>query len=873
MPSAGGCPRRGWCWGWAVADVWAPLRYGWSHVYWLTVEGIPVVWAERALAKTLPSGYDSESATLAIEGSARVGCMVDRDSGIGAGYPLSFCLIDHRAGDSGASAADYMIRPTAQTYLTSDETSSDATIGVASLTGLTSPVWIGRERVTYAGTAGSTLTGCTRGTVGLPGTDLAYPHRKGAAVTSGAPRHWRGRHVALYAQAVDPTGYAPGTAWTSTSVCIWRGTLDGEPQRSGDGDGWEFTAQSLDRLLARQLSGEWTGETVDSEWRFQVEHDGIRVDWYRYTAAGAETYTPITIFPFGDAGYLKGDWISVTEANAAIEAAYNAAITASGVAWLGALRIVNKPTTYGKSVVNKGMFWPQFGVEPNAQTKELQIKVDWLGVQYGQNAKTYGTPGITGADFLEAGVFYHLSPYAAKDAPMQHASIVTVRLDEGDPGSLPSAGQIDIGGQAHTYKAHVALPAAGLVQFRNLSPVGANVASQVASGATVKVIAADTGTLAGVALRMLQSSGEALLRGASDTLPGQMGYGIPSELIDESVPALLASGWLAALQLYVALSGDALADSLGGLLRLSGRALCVVDGSDADAQLAAIETASGASGAAVELNDDHVITYPGRSASQHQVESPASVVALLKAGKVDCGTIRFIDADRIAAEGAEAAQYDVPVTARSPELLLAVAGWGISRLVGDSMASVVEVDVVPWLDVRPGDAVQITLTLPELWDWAAGAAGYDGRARCVGRDVSLEDGVQRLRLLIDGQAAKGANLCPSTPIVALTGHATTPTTVDIDRAYYAIMTAALVAESPLRLLYYEPGAGAESLNYYLDATAVADTSVVCRLTISAYALPAGGVSATLGWLSWPETATASAWQTQWMHDADDSRWI
>lgn len=856
-----------------MADVWAPLRYGWSHVYWLAIEGVPVVWCERALGKTLPSGYTSESATLVVDQSARVGCMVDRDSGIGSGFPLSFRLIDLRAGDTGASVADYMIRPTAQTYLTAAETSSDATIGVASLTGLTSPVWIGRERVTYSGTAGSTLTGCTRGTAGLPGTNLAYPHAKGAVVTAGAPRYWRGRHVSLYAQAVDQTGYTPGAAWLSTPVCVWRGVLDAEPQRSGDGDGWDFVARSLDRVLSRPLSGEWTGEVVDGEWRFQVAHDGIRVDVYRWTAASAQTYTPITIFPLTDAGYAVGDWISVTEANAAIVAAYDAASAAAGVAWLGKLKIVQNPVSYPANVIGKGAYRPLFELTPNAATKHIQIKVDWFGIQYGETSLSFGAAGITETESHPVGILYHLSPYSLPTSPTSHATVATVRLDEGDPGTLPDAGQITIGDATYTYAAHVTTPTGGVVQFRNLKPAGANVAVAIAAGASVRVVSADTGTLSATALRMLQSSGEASLRGASDTLPGSMGYGIPSALIGDSVQALLASGWLASLQLHVALSADSLEDALGGLLRLSGRALCVVDGPDADAKIAAIETSAAASGAAVSIGDEHVISYPSRSASQHQIESPASVVAKLRAGSEDSGTIRLVDADRIAAEGADTATYDVPVASRSPELLLAVAGWGVSRLVGDSLASVIEIDVVPWLDVRPGDAVDLALTMPELWDWAAGSAGYDGRARCVGREVSLADGVQRLRLLIDGQGAKGGNLCPSTAVVAVAGGATTPATIDIDRAYYAIMAAAIAATSPTRLLYYEPGNGAEALTYYVNASAATDTGAVCRLTIASYSLPVGGVSTTLGWLSWPATATASAWQTQWMHDADGTRWL
>ena len=858
-----------------MSDVWAPLRYGWSHTYWLTVEGIDTLWCERALSKTLPTGYASESATLSIDGSARVGCMIERGAGIGAGFPLSFRLLDLRAGDSGASAADYMIRPTAQTYLTADETSTDATISIASTSGLTSPVWIGRERVTYSGTgAGPTLTGCTRGTVGLPGASVAYPHKAGTIVTSGAPRYWRGRHVALYAQASDPTGYAPGSTWLSTSVCIWRGVIDAEPQRSSDGDGWDFQAMALDRLLARPLSGEWTGTVADTEPRFAVTADALRVDAYRYNQAAALTHVPMVLTPFADAGYTYGTWISVSEANAAIKAAFDAAVTASGVGWMGGVSFVQATSAYSGTAIDKGDWVPVIELITDANTNTIVLDIDWFGVVQRHLTFNFGSGGKAVTEGYGIEIGYRLSPYSAGSVGETVPARVTVRIDAGDPGTLPASGQIVVGDDAYTYSSLVQTTDAALVQFAGLQPLGDTVPADVSIGATAKVVSAVDATLGAAALRLLHSSGESTLRGTYDSLPASMGYGLPTALVnDDAVLAALQSGWLGLLTLHVALSQDSLDDALSGVLRLSGRALCVVDGPDADAALTVIETAAVASGAAVALTDAHVITYPSRTASQMQIEAPASVLAKLTAGDVDCGTVRVVDVGRMASEGAQADEVTVPLPQRTDEAVLAIAGWGTARIVGDSLASVVEVDVVPWLDVRPGDAVDVTLTMPELWDWAAGTVGYTGRARCIGREVTLDTGVQRLRLVIDGQGAKGSALCPSAAVSAVAGGATTPTSVDIALAYVDIMTTALADTDPVRLLYYEPGGGAESTTYYLDVDGVTDTGSVCRLDVTAYNLPVGGVSTTQGWVSWPATATASTWQQQWMHDADGTRWV
>ena len=103
-----------------TADVWGPLRYGWDHTYWLTIDGIPYVWSEVAHGKTVPTGFTSEQAVLVIDASAKVGAQIDRDEGIGAGFPLSFTLLDCSA------LSALFTRPSVQTYLTAPLTASGA---------------------------------------------------------------------------------------------------------------------------------------------------------------------------------------------------------------------------------------------------------------------------------------------------------------------------------------------------------------------------------------------------------------------------------------------------------------------------------------------------------------------------------------------------------------------------------------------------------------------------------------------------------------------------------------------------------------------------------------------------------------------------
>ena len=69
-----------------MTDVWAPLQYGWGHLYWLTIEGVPVAFSQATSSKTAPTDFPTEDPTLVLADSARVGAVVDRDRGVAAGF-------------------------------------------------------------------------------------------------------------------------------------------------------------------------------------------------------------------------------------------------------------------------------------------------------------------------------------------------------------------------------------------------------------------------------------------------------------------------------------------------------------------------------------------------------------------------------------------------------------------------------------------------------------------------------------------------------------------------------------------------------------------------------------------------------------------
>jgi hypothetical protein len=105
------------------------------------------------------------------------------------------------------------------------------------------------------------------------------------------------------------------------------------------------------------------------------------------------------------------------------------------------------------------------------------------------------------------------------------------------------------------------------------------------------------------------------------------------------------------------------------------------------------------------------------------------------------------------------------------------------------------------------------------------------------------------------------------------GTAAAPTTIDLPQAYYTIMFDAYTNRGGtyLRLLHYEPGEGAEGVTQYYDISGVADTGSVCRLTVNA--VGGGSILTAFSYLTWPESANDDAWQAQWMHATDGSRWV
>tara|TARA_Y100000593_G_scaffold58615_1_gene108920 strand:- start:216 stop:740 length:525 start_codon:yes stop_codon:yes gene_type:complete len=74
--------------------------------------------------------------------------------------------------------------------------------------------------------------------------------------------------------------------------------------------------------------------------------------------------------------------------------------------------------------------------------------------------------------------------------------------------------------------------------------------------------------------------------------------------------------------------------------------------------------------------------------------------------------------------------------------------------------------VAPWVEVQPGDPVNLTIAHPMVYDWTSSTrAPSQIGARCIGWAADLVSGMQRITLLLSGAAVGIGYLSPSVSVV------------------------------------------------------------------------------------------------------------
>lgn len=153
--------------------------------------------------------------------------------------------------DVGTLAALFAPRKRRKTYLTANETTTDSTLSVKSLTGLIDTVYVNAETITFTGTgAGPTLTGCARGAFG----STAQAHFGSSTVGSGvftSPPSWKGRRLYLKSYFLNENG----TTTAALSRAEGTYSIEAAPKHTGDGK-WELRCAELsDEFFKRKIGG------------------------------------------------------------------------------------------------------------------------------------------------------------------------------------------------------------------------------------------------------------------------------------------------------------------------------------------------------------------------------------------------------------------------------------------------------------------------------------------------------------------------------------------------------------------------------------------------------------------------------------------
>jgi hypothetical protein len=809
---------------------------------------------------------------LVVDASGEVGIdHVDRERGVAVAMPLRFKLLDTD------TVRDWLRRWSKEMRLTARLAVADLAATVDDTTGWANgdAAWLGLERIVIGTVAGPTsITNLTRGTV----ETLVSEHRVGttAQVVTDRPRFWRGRDVVLWAVPVDPGGVVPGATLLSDAIQVWRGRIELGPIR--EIDGFAFEAADFGRVLDQGLVGEVSGTLVDTSSRYAVSKGwtaGITLE--AMDGAGAQVWVySLQLSPF--AADADGDLLSAGEIRARVSAAWSAEVSAAGAgADLGDLVWVLAQGLYRARVEVVG--------DPLVFKINRWVLLDGKDVAWEEPDPLWyaGMPGDLTIPIGWASGGNPLVPFSAvegKGGP----SALTVRLDSGAVGDVPSFGRvrITIGNASWVYSFGGVGSAGSDLYLSKVAPLdGAKLevlGAKDAIGAAVEVLFTASGTPRGLMLATLESSGTAALRGAYDILARGQGYSIDESAIDLASFAA-SSGPLSSLWCDVCHAGGRFDELFGGLLGLFRAAVVCrpdVSRSDRAQKLALVSTAPYGSGWSTTIGDADLLSHTGDPVlAVERAESPNVVRVSRPVGLWSdaADAVTLADHPAVEAQGRRETEYRVPATSKDALWPLAKQA-AASHLAADQTLQVLSVRVAPWVRAEVGDVVRLDLSHPAIWTWAAnpGAAGYDGPARVVGRKLNLRTLQASLVLLIDG-ALQVRALSPAAAVLAFQ-HATNPTWIEIDLKYLGHMQAALAdAGGPIWLYHFQVGQ-TETVGERHQVSAAAEVGAVCRLSIAAN--PTGHTLSTSArsTLTLPtlDGGHVSAWQGQFAHVDDGTQW-
>jgi hypothetical protein len=734
------------------------LKRGWSEVYAVTIEGIPYVFVERIPKRVdttssigLPSGYVSAVDALTIETDQSVSITLDRKSGGSSGTSFDLTLDYDSLKDSGLLPILFK-QATNRAILTTDLAHSATTITVDDTTGFASAglLYLGRELVGYTGKTGTTFTGCTRGVAGY-----AYKYDDESPtyrVGSDIPIVWRGRFVTVHAHLVSPEGRILDSQWTTGTYHreIWKGQIDSVAEPIGRG--FKFRSMPLVRTIAKPIGSDTKG------------------DLYAVDPSDPATFAG---FPVGDFDQSVLVYLEQAANSGSAEIDPFDSIGDS-VCWLGQWANVLSDGLDSTGPFSGMSFSPS---EPRWMMRNGQpaLVISWV---YQGNDELIGhlTISASGPYFLEPGT-YQSEFFAVRRMrfviPIRYAPIASgylpVKTTTGSGWmnqAIPSSGfgviESEGGSELLTWSATVDNTASldadlGSIVLLKISERGINGTGflDLTHGGTLTVTAGYAGTVTDAIRTVMESSGTGA-RGTYDTLALGFGYGIPEAWIDETAGGLGGFQGLSTNTVDMVAGGRVSLEELaGGYLVLNNTAI-TQQRSDDGVRLALVSTTPPAAvdQTMVSLEADDAIL--SRVEPARLIDAP-NIVKIDTAGVMGGQELTAVDLPRVQAEGPN------ELTITAPGISVAQAGAYAQAVIalGDGLQSIT-VKVGAWVELEPGNPVQIDLAHPAVYDFAeAERAPASVAGRVIGSRFNLADGTQDLTILIRGAYVGARFLCPA----------------------------------------------------------------------------------------------------------------
>lgn len=844
--------------------IWDALKYGWNVAYVLVIEGVSTIWSELDTSLTLPAGFDQLDASLVIDKSAGVGQMVDRDSGMGQGLPLSFQLLD------SVAARAMVQRWQNVTYLTAGLTAAAGTIAVNDAAGFagSGSLWLGQERVTYTGTTSTTFTGCSRGTAWSPAR--RHLAQGAAAVVTDQPKVWRGRGIRLFAVPVAPDGSIASDDGTllAEAVEVWRGYIDQGPNR--ESGRFAFSCLSLDRMLSQTLPTAASGTVVDAAMRVPVyPADTLELRVVGYGGGGWDFL--IRCYPYED--LANGTLLTVAEQRDLIIASWAAAVTDAGAgAHIGALFAEHK---IGVEQAGKNLLmWVQ-GYRWN-----LELFAD-ATTEYVLIQGTVGTDSITGS-FATTGGLPDTTvelPWISVNRMLANVGYteatgsdgVCIQLDT-VLDDVPATGLVQIGSVVLSYSDSATqgglLYLSGLVDAKGQGFVWPKGKAPV--GASAQLLFRQEGPASDLMLSLLTSEGGG---GSYDVWGYAEGYSLTGgsgllSTVDEASFSLQLAG--PALDFVASIGGSeaSFEGSFGGLLALAQRGIVARPDSTGYVRLGIVSTEPAGSAYVATVTDAELLSLRGEPVEQVSRSEPLAGlrISLSSYGDEEGDTFTLQEFAGLTEQAGRTLELTLPV-AGGQDVSSQVQSWGASLLAQTSTLQTLELKVVPWVPATVGDLIRVQVTHPNVWSWLSGSPGYDGLGRVLGAVRDLKDGSLTLTVLIDG-AISTSGLVPS--MLVLAGSGTTPSVIDVSRLHLPHLQEAFAAGT-LVLRHYQPGRDNEAGGGTLSVSSVTDTGSVCRLVVTG-SVPVAVDTAHRSTLCYPELASCNDYQSLFAHVGDGSVW-